>query len=134
RESARLLATLTRVFGVQNLALAEDVVQDTLARACEAWSCSGVPEHYAALLTTIAKNRAIDALRRHRTATTFAPELQRSFESEWTLRPAIDAVFLPEALRDDELRMMFTCCQPQLRGDVQVALILNVLCALSIDE
>jgi RNA polymerase sigma-70 factor (ECF subfamily) len=134
RESARLLATLTRVFGVQNLPLAEDVAQETLARAFEAWSYSGVPDHYAALLTTAAKNRAIDALRRQRTATTFAPVLQRALESEWTLRPTIDEVFLPEALRDDELRMMFTCCQPRLRGDVQVALILNVLCALSIDE
>jgi RNA polymerase sigma-70 factor (ECF subfamily) len=134
RESARLLATLTRVFGVQNLALAEDVVQETLARAFEAWSYTGVPEHYAPLLTTAAKNRAIDALRRQRTARTFAPGLKRALESEWTLRPTIEAVFLPHALRDDELRMMFTCCQPRLRGDVQVALILNVLCALSIEE
>jgi RNA polymerase sigma-70 factor (ECF subfamily) len=134
RESARLLATLTRVFGVQNLALAEDVVQETLARAFEAWSHTGIPTHYAALLTTTAKNRAIDVLRRQRTARTFAPALQRAFESEWTLRPTIEEVFLPEALRDNELRMMFTCCQPRLRADVQVALILNVLCALSIDE
>ena len=80
RESARLVSVLTRVFGVENLPLAEDVVQETLASAFEAWSYSGVPEHYSALLTTAAKNRAIDVFRRERTARKFAPELTRLIE------------------------------------------------------
>src|ERR1043166_1339070 len=134
REAARLLATLTRAFGVDNLALAEDVVQETLAGAFEAWSYKGVPEHYSALLTTSAKNRAIDVLRRQRTARKFAPELTRSLESEWTLRPTVDELFLPDALKDDQLRMMFTCCHPRLHEDVQVALVLHLLCALGVDE
>src|SRR4029078_6934755 len=64
REAARLLATLTRAFGVENLALAEDVVQETLANAFEAWSYNGVPAHYSALLARAAKNRALDVFRR----------------------------------------------------------------------
>jgi RNA polymerase sigma-70 factor (ECF subfamily) len=134
REAARLLATLTRAFGVENLALAEDVVQETLASAFAAWSYEGVPAHYAALLTTAAKNRALDVFRRERTAHKFAPELRRSIESEWSLRPAVEELFLPEALRDDELRMMFTCCHPRLPEDVQVALVLHLLSALSVGE
>ena len=134
RESARLLATLTRAFGVQNLALAEDVVQETLASAFASWSYTGVPAHYAALLTTAAKNRALDAFRRQRTARKFAPQLSHQIESEWTLRPAVEELFLPEALRDDELRMMFACCNPRLDDAVQVALVLNVLCAFSVGE
>ena len=134
REAARLLATLTRAFGVDNLALAEDVVQETLAGAFEAWSYEGVPAHYAALLTTAAKNRAIDVFRRERTARKFAPEVRRLVESEWTLRPGLDACFLPDALKDDPLRMMFTCCHPRLHEDVQVALVLHLLCALGVDE
>ncbi len=134
REAARLLATLTRAFGVANLALAEDVVQETLAKAFEAWSYNGVPPHYSALLSRAAKNRALDVFRRERTARKFAPEVGRLIESEWTLRPALDAMFLPDALKDDELRMMFTCCHPRLGEDVQVALVLHLLCALGVDE
>jgi RNA polymerase sigma-70 factor (ECF subfamily) len=134
REAARLLATLTRAFGVENLALAEDVVQETLARAFEAWSYQGVPDHYAALLTAAAKNRAIDVFRRERTAQRLAPAVREQVESEWTLGPAVDELFLPAALRDDELRMMFTCCNPRLHEDVQVALVLNALCSLGTGE
>ena len=115
-------------------ALAEDVVQDTLANAFEAWSYNGVPPHYSALLATAAKNRALDVFRRERTARKFAPEVRRLIESEWTLRPALDAMFLPDALKDDELRMMFTCCHPRLGEDAQVALVLHLLCALGVDE
>jgi RNA polymerase sigma-70 factor (ECF subfamily) len=134
REAARLLATLTRAFGVENLALAEDVVQETLAVAFEAWLYQGVPEHYAALLTTAAKNRALDAFRREGTARKFAPEVRRFLESERTLRAGLDALFLPDALKDDELRMMFSCCHPRLREDVQVALVLHMLCSLGVEE
>jgi RNA polymerase sigma-70 factor (ECF subfamily) len=134
QEAARLLAALTRAFGMENLALAEDVVQETLASALESWSYQGVPPHYAALLTRAAKNRALDVFRRERTARKFAPEVQRQIESEWALRPTVDAMFLPDALKDDELRMMFTCCHPRLGEDVQVALVLHLLCALGVDE
>jgi RNA polymerase sigma factor (sigma-70 family) len=134
REAGRLLAALTRVFGVQNLALAEDVVQETLAKAFEEWSFHGVPAYSSALLLTAAKNRALDVLRRQRTARKFAPELGRMLESEWTLRPAVEELFLPRALKDDELRMMFSCCHPRLQEDVQVALILNILCGFGVDE
>jgi predicted RNA polymerase sigma factor len=134
RESARLLAALTRIFGVANLALIEDIVQETLFAAFEDWSRSGVPEHYSALLMTSAKNRAIDAFRRQLTARKFAPEVRRLIESNRTSRPALEELFLPAALKDDELRMMFSCCQPHLHEDVQVALILRLLCGFGVEE
>jgi RNA polymerase sigma-70 factor (ECF subfamily) len=129
-----LLASLTRIFGVQHIAIAEDVVQETLTAAFEAWRWSGVPDHYSALLMTSAKNRAIDVFRRERTARKFAPELQQSIEIDWTVGPSVAELFLPDALRDDELRMMFSCCQPRLKEDVQIALILKNLCGLSVEE
>jgi RNA polymerase sigma-70 factor (ECF subfamily) len=134
REAARLLAAVVRAFGVENLALAEDVVQETLTNAFEAWSYKGVPEHHSALLTAAGKNRALDVFRRERTARRFAPEVRRLIESEWTLRPEVEALFLPDALKDDELRMMFSCCHPRLHEDVQVALVLHLLCALGVGE
>lgn len=133
-ESARLLAALTRVFGMQNLALAEDVVQETLASAFEAWGMTGVPAHHSALLMTAAKNRAIDLLRCDRTARRLAPEVARMLESEWALPPVIEEAFRPDVLRDDELRMMFTCCHPRLAEDVQVALVLQILCGFGARE
>ena len=85
-EAGRMVATLTRIFGVHNLGLAEDVVQDAFCRALEIWKFQGVPENPSAWLMTAAKNRALDVLRRERTARTFAPELTRQLESEWYLR------------------------------------------------
>jgi predicted RNA polymerase sigma factor len=134
RERARLLAALTRVFGAHNLALAEDVVQETLVRAFEVWTYQGVPEHYSAHLMTAAKNRALDVFRRERTARKFAPAIEHAIESEWTLRPTVDELFLPAALRDDELRMMFSVCHPQLAEEVHVALMLNMLCGFGAEE
>ena len=119
-----MVATLTRIFGVHNLALAEDVVQDAFCRALEVWKFRGVPENPSAWLMTTAKNRAIDVLRRERTARTFAPELGRLLESEWTLVPAVDELFAPTAIKDDQLRMMFSCCHPRLPEEAQVALVL----------
>jgi len=70
RESGRMVAALTRIFGVHNLALAEDVVQDSFCRALEVWKFRGMPDNPSAWLMATAKNRALDVLRRERTART----------------------------------------------------------------
>jgi RNA polymerase sigma-70 factor (ECF subfamily) len=134
REAGRIVATLTRIFGVHNLALAEDVVQDAFCRALEVWSLRGMPENPSAWLMATAKNRALDALRRERTARAFAPELGRLLESEWTLAPVMEDLFAANAIKDDQLRMMFSCCHPRLPEESQVALMLHILCGFSVDE
>jgi RNA polymerase sigma-70 factor (ECF subfamily) len=133
-EAGRMVATLTRIFGTHNLALAEDVVQDAFCRAFEVWKIRGVPENPSAWLMATAKNRAIDALRRERTARTFEPELSRLVQSEWTLTPAVEELFATSVINDDLLRMMFSCCHPRLPEESQVALMLNILCGFSVDE
>jgi RNA polymerase sigma-70 factor (ECF subfamily) len=134
RESARIVAALVRIFGVHNLALAEDVVQDAFVRAAELWKVRGVPDNPAAWLMTTAKNRALDVVRRDRTARTFAPALGRMLDTEWTLAPVIDEAFAPGAIRDEQLRMMFSCCHPKLPEEVQLALVLNILCGFAANE
>lgn len=134
REAGRMVATLTRIFGVHNLALAEDVVQDAFCRALEVWKFRGVPENPSAWLMATAKNRALDVLRRERTARTFAPELGRLLDSEWTIVPALQELFGANAIKDDQLRMMFSCCNPRLPEEAQVALVLHILCGFSVDE
>src|SRR5215831_4768995 len=133
-ESGRMIAVLTRLFGVHNLALAEDVVQDAFFRALQVWKFHGLPENPSAWLMTAAKNRALDVLRRERTARTFAPELTRFLESEWTLVPALEEQFAPDAVDEDLLRMMFTCCHPRLAEEAQVTLVLHILCGFSVGE
>src|SRR5689334_22927180 len=134
RESGRMIAALTRVFGVHNLALAEDVVQDALCRALEVWKLRGMPDNPAAWLMKTAKNQAIDILRRERRIREFAPELERLLESEWTFMPTVEEAFGPHSIRDDELRMMFSCVNPRLTEQAQVALILHILCGFSVNE
>jgi RNA polymerase sigma factor (sigma-70 family) len=134
REAGRMVAALTRLLGVHNLALAEDVVQEAFCRAADVWKFRGVPDNPAAWLMATAKNRALDAVRRERTARTFAPELGRHLQSEWTLLPVVEEFFAPDAIKDDLLRMMFTCCHPRLPEAAQVALILHVLCGFGAGE
>jgi RNA polymerase sigma factor (sigma-70 family) len=134
REAGRMVAALTRIFGVHNLALAEDVVQDAFCRALEVWAFRGVPENPSAWLMATARNRAIDVLRRERTARTFAPELGRLLESEWTLVPMVDELLGEHAVNDDLLRMMFSCCHPRLPEEAQVALVLHILCGFGVGE
>ncbi len=129
-----MLAALTRVFGLENVALAQDVVQDAFCRALEIWKLRGVPENPSAWLMATARNRAIDVLRRERRARSLAPELAQLYESEWTLVPTVDECFSANAIKDDQLRMMFSCCDPQLPEQAQVALILNLLCGFTAQE
>ena len=129
-----MVSVLTRLFGVHNLALAEDVVQDAFCRALEVWKFHGLPENPSAWLMTTAKSRAIDVVRRERTARSFAPELGRTLESEWTLVPTVEEEFAPGAIQDDMLRMMFSCCHPRLREEAQVGLVLHILCGFSVAE
>src|SRR6516164_7878595 len=134
QEAGRMVAALTRVFGIHNLALAEDVVQDAFCRALEVWRFRGVPENPSAWLMATAKHRALDILRRERRARGFAPELGRLLESEWTLAPVVEELFAADAIKDDLLRMMFSCCHPRLPEAAQVALVLHILCGFSVDE
>src|SRR4051794_36877603 len=112
REAGRMVAALTRVFGVHNLALAEDVVQDAFCRALEVWKARGVPDNPSAWLMAAARNRALDVLRRERTARVLAPPAEDPDD-------AVDAAFAAHTIRDEQLRMMFSCCHPRLPAEAQ---------------
>src|SRR5258708_11596530 len=134
REAGRMVAALTRVFGVHTIALEEDAVQDTFCRALEVWKFRGVPANPSAWLMATAKNRAIDIPRRERTARTFAPELGRLLDSEWTLTTIVEECFGANEMKDDLLRMMFTCCRPPVPEEAQVDLVVHALCGVRVSE
>jgi RNA polymerase sigma-70 factor (ECF subfamily) len=129
-----LVSILTRLFGLHNLALAEDVVQDAFCRALETWKYYGAPQNPSGWLMSTAKHRAIDVLRREKTARVFAPEYQQLIESEWTLRPTVEDAFEGGGLNDAQLCMMFTCIDPTFPKETQIALVLHLVCGFGYDE
>ena len=132
-EAGKMAAVLTRIVGLQNLELAQDLVQDTLLKAIHTWKIKGIPKNPSAWLYTVAKRKAIDAVRQRKVHHAIEADLARAFQSEWTLAPAVGHLFDHE-IEDSLLRMMFVCCHPSLPNDAQLALILKTLCGLSIAE
>jgi RNA polymerase sigma factor (sigma-70 family) len=129
-----MVAALTRVFGLHNLELAEDVVQDAFCRALEVWKLRGIPENPRAWLMKTARNRALDVLRRERTARTFGPEYGRLLQTEWTAAQAVQEVFDSTDVRDDQLRMMFSCCARSLPEAAQIMLVLALVGGFGVRE
>ena len=127
-----MVSYLTRIFGLGRLDLAEDVVQDSLCRALETWSVHGLPENPSAWLMRVARNRAIDLLRRDDQFRYFAPDLVYLLRLRQD-QPAETPAFEKE-IQDDQLRMMFSCCHPELSIEAQVTLILKTLCGFSVSE
>ncbi len=132
--SGKLLAALTRILGIHNLAMAEDLVQETLVTALEVWKYDRIPDNPTGWLMRCARNRAIDAIRRERVRRRFAGDVAQLLDSEWTLVPTFDRLFSEREIADDQLRMMFACCSQKIGREVQVALVLKVLCGFSVDE
>jgi RNA polymerase sigma-70 factor, ECF subfamily len=124
-EGSRVLATLVRTLG--DLQLAEDAVQEAAVAALRTWPTTGIPHDPHAWLTVAARRNAVDVLRResHRHGKEVAAMVLRSPGEERV--PA-------SVVRDDLLRLIFTCCHPALAQDAQVALALRTLCGLSTAE
>lgn len=133
-ETGKLNAVLTRIFGPHNLELAEDVVQDTLLEAINIWNYKGVPENPVAWLYKVAKNKAFNIVNREKYKREYASEVVHLLKSEWTANAALDNLFSESEIKDDQLRMMFTCCHPSISGDSQISLTLKTLCGFSIPE
>jgi len=130
-ESGRVLAGLIRVLG--DFELAQDVLQDACTTALRRWPAEGVPRRPGAWLTTVARNRALDRLRRHRTEVEREGELVALARAEHELE-ALSEAWLDGEPTDERLRLVFTCCHPALAQHTQVALTLSTLGGLSTGE
>jgi RNA polymerase sigma-70 factor (ECF subfamily) len=128
-ESGRVIAALMSYLG--DLELAQDVLQDALIVALERWPKDGLPQNPGAWLTTAARHKAIDRLRRDKN---FAKKTELiGALSEWEASPE-DQVMDSETIPDERLKLMFTCCHPALSVEAQVALTLNTLGGLATRE
>jgi len=131
KEWAFVVAATARVAG--DLDLAEECVQDAYATALHAWSRQGVPRNPGAWLTTTARRRAIDVLRRDKTLRAKLPLLIEPGEPA-SAPPGPGAGEGGDVIPDDRLRLIFTCCHPALAREAQVALTLRLVCGLTTAE
>jgi RNA polymerase sigma-70 factor (ECF subfamily) len=134
-ESGRAVATLIRVLG--DFDLAEEAVQEAFVVALERWPGEGVPRNPGAWITTTARNRAIDRVRRAQRLVDKTEELGRASGLAAAVAPSAEdevARAEMEPIPDDRLRLIFTCCHPALAIDAQVALTLRTLGGLTTPE
>ena len=132
RDAGAVTAALARLFGPGNLDLIETAQQDALLRALAVWREGGIPDNPTAWLIKVARNRAIDIIRQNRLHGERHAELvvaPRLPEPDWD-----DGVTLRSELDDDQLRMMFVCCDPALSIEAQIVLTLKTLCGMQVAE
>jgi len=127
-----MVATLTRIFGIEHWNLAEDVVQEALSRALQTWPYRGIPENPSAWIMRASRNLALDVIRREKIFRTKEAEIAHLVERDGSAPEAV--IFPGHEIADDRLRMMFVCCHPVIAPEAQVALALKTLCGFSVTE
>lgn len=131
-ESGKMIAVLTGLFGTDHILLAEDLVQETLIEAIKSWTYKGIPENPEAWLYTVAKNKALNAIKREKLKKDILSK--QIHENHMQDNGNQLDLFSENKIADDQLRMMFLCCHPVLSHDSQIALILKTICGFSIPE
>lgn len=131
RQAGRMVAALVRTFGPEQLDLAEELVQEALVKALQRWPFHGVPDDPAAWLVRVARNLALDRLRRE--ARLRDSVLPRAL-ADWSEARGDPDPTLEGEHPDDTLRLIFMCCHPELPRDARVALTLKAVCGFGVDE
>jgi RNA polymerase sigma factor (sigma-70 family) len=131
-EAGKMIAVLTRVFGIHNIELVEDTVQETFLKALEVWKYGRLPDNPSAWLMRVARNRAIDLIRRQQKQTILSAEMVSVLQSD--AEQVIQQFFLDSEIADSQLRMIFTCCHPDLNVEDQVALTLKTVSGFGVQE
>src|SRR3569833_3020092 len=130
-EFRKIAAVLCRLFGIEHISIAEDIVGDTFLLAAETWGLKGVPQNPAAWLYTVAKNKAKDLLKRN---TIYNEKVAPAIQYNADVSHEIDVDLSTTNIRDSQLQMMFAICHPGIPPESQIGLSLRILCGFSIDE
>lgn len=131
-ESGKLIAVLTRIFGTHQLEMVEDVVQEAFMKAVQTWKYNQLPDNPSAWLMRVAKNKALDILRREQHFRQYSS--QQAGGSDGEPASSLEQFFLDHEIADSQLRMIFACCHPFLKPEDQVALTLQIVSGFSAAE
>ena len=130
-EYSKIVAVLSKLFGIAHIEVAEDIVSETFLMAAELWGMKGVPENPTAWLYTVSKNKTKNYLKRdHLFATKISQEIRYAQNQE----PEIDIDLSEKNIADSQLAMMFAICNPCISVEAQVSLALNLLCGFGPEE
>ena len=127
-----MIAVLTRLFGIHNLELAEDVVQDAFLKATQSWKYNEIPKNPSGWLMQVAKNKALDIIRRQQSFNHYSKELAYQIQNETEL--TVQHFFLDTEISDSQLRMIFACCHPSINEEDQIALTLKIISGFGVAE
>ncbi|MDW3193377.1 MAG: sigma-70 family RNA polymerase sigma factor [Cytophagales bacterium] len=131
-ESGKMVAVLTKLFGFDQLEVAEDLVQDTFIRAFESWKFNGTPDDPLAWLYTVAKNKATDYVRRQQTRRKVDDVVKTAIPVEYTITAQLEQAF--HDITDSQLQLLFGVCHPAIPEEAQLALALKTLGGFGIQE
>ncbi|CAN5570432.1 RNA polymerase sigma factor [soil metagenome] len=133
QESGKMVSVLTKIFGIANLEMVEDVVQETFLSAFQNWVENGIPENPPAWLFSVARNKALNILKHNKfsVSTDFSDSASDPTPTPFSL---LDNFYKTELINDDMLRMMFACCDPNISQKNQIIIILKLLCGFSTAE
>jgi RNA polymerase sigma factor (sigma-70 family) len=131
--SGKMIAVLSRMFGLSQIDIVMDVVQDTFETALSKWRFSGIPNNPSGWLMRVAKNKAYNAFKKESKTLAFSPlaylnHFDRSFENQF------DVLLSPKEIQDSQLLLLFTCCHPDFSTKNQIIITLNILCGFGVPE
>ena len=128
-EAGKMVAVLTRIFGLHQLEMVEDVVQESFLKALHSWKYGQLPENPSAWLMQVAKNKVIDVLRHNKKQTVGLSE-----KFEFIEDTSINEFFHTNEIADSQLRMIFTGMHPALKEEDQLAFVLKTVSGFSVQE
>jgi RNA polymerase sigma factor (sigma-70 family) len=130
-EYRKIVSVLCKLFGIEYIEIAEDIVSDTFLLASELWGLKGLPENPTAWLYTVAKNKTRDYLRRH---SLFAQTISKEIKSHSDISEEIEIDLSSKNINDSQLAMIFVVCHPCNPAEARIGLALNLLCGFGVDE
>lgn len=130
-EYRKLVSVLCKLFGIEHIEIAEDIVSDTFLLATELWSLKGLPENPTAWLYTVSKNKTKNYLKHN---SVFETKISSEIKYTTTKLEEIEIDLSNKNINDSQLAMMFTVCHPCISTEAQITLSLNILCGFGIEE
>jgi len=132
QEFSKMVAVISKLFGLQHIEIAEDIVSETFLQATETWGIKGIPQNPTAWLYAVAKQKTLYHFRRNKILDKkIIPELKITQQKTNQIE---EPDFSMDNIKDSELQMMFAVCNPSIASEAQIALALRILCGFGIDE